>query len=304
MKKYKSKTIVLKINDETKAKMQNFYEDFLRPKTPAYAVFQADCNETIITVYESGKAVFQGVSADLESSLWGKADPAPKTEDEKEDNTNIYNVNSIGSDEVGTGDYFGPIIVTAALVTKPDIKFLEDLGIKDSKVLTDEFIMNTVPSLINKIPYYSIKLNNTDYNKNYGTDLNMNKIKAILHNKALLNLTKKYQGKYDMVIVDQFTTPKSYFNYLKDTNYYKKITFVTKAESKNLSVAVASMISRYLFIKAMDQLSNDLGINLPKGAGSIVDDTGIKIIEQFGEDKLTEIAKLNFKNTSRIKKEE
>ena len=38
-----------------------------------------------------------------------------------------------GSDEVGTGDYFGPIVVTASYVTKEDIPYLEELGVKDSK---------------------------------------------------------------------------------------------------------------------------------------------------------------------------
>ncbi len=45
----------------------------------------------------------------------------------------IYYSTAIGSDEVGTGDYFGPIVVTAAYVKKEDIKYLESLGVKDSK---------------------------------------------------------------------------------------------------------------------------------------------------------------------------
>jgi len=302
-KKIKSKTVVIKVNETTINKMKDFYQDFMRLKTPLYAIFQADCNETIITVYESGKAMFQGISADLEASLWGKSEVDDIKKEEKPDkDDNIYYVNSIGSDEVGTGDYFGPIIVTGALVTKSDIKFLEDLGIKDSKVLTDEFIMNTVPQLINKIPYYSVKLSNSEYNEKYGTTMNMNKIKAVLHNKVLKFLTNEHKDNYDMVIVDQFTTPKSYFNYLKDTNSFKDITFVTKAESKNLSVAVASMISRYLFIKEIDKLSKEININLPKGAGSLVDEIGKEVIKQYDEKKLFEIAKLNFKNTQRILK--
>ena len=47
----------------------------------------------------------------------------------------IYYTSSIGSDEVGTGDYFGPIVVTAAYVPKDKIEFLESIGVKDSKKL-------------------------------------------------------------------------------------------------------------------------------------------------------------------------
>ena len=45
----------------------------------------------------------------------------------------LYDKRTIGSDEVGTGDYFGPIVVTASYVTKEDIPYLEELGVKDSK---------------------------------------------------------------------------------------------------------------------------------------------------------------------------
>ena len=50
----------------------------------------------------------------------------------------LYYTSSIGSDEVGTGDYFGPIVVTACFVLKNDIKELEKLGVNDSKKITDE----------------------------------------------------------------------------------------------------------------------------------------------------------------------
>ena len=61
----------------------------------------------------------------------------------------IYYSTSIGSDEVGTGDYFGPIVVTAAYVKKEDIPFLEELGVKDSKKMTDDKILEVVPKLKN-----------------------------------------------------------------------------------------------------------------------------------------------------------
>ena len=40
---------------------------------------------------------------------------------------------------------------------------------------------------------------------------------------------------------------------------------------------------------------------LPKGASNLVDEAGIKIVKKYGFDKLNDIAKLSFKNTSKIK---
>ena len=39
---------------------------------------------------------------------------------------------------------------------------------------------------------------------------------------------------------------------------------------------------------------------LPKGASTLVDEAGVKIIHKYGENKLKEIAKYNFKNTNKI----
>ena len=82
-------------------------------------------NDTVITMYESGKVMFQGTSADVDAAMWGVE--LEKSKDKKTNNNDniYYNVSAIGSDEVGTGDYFGPIVVTATLVMKDDIAFLE-----------------------------------------------------------------------------------------------------------------------------------------------------------------------------------
>ena len=130
----------------------------------------------------------------------------------------------------------------------------------------------------------------------------MNKIKAVLHNKALSEMIK--DNNYDYIVVDQFEPEKSYYNHLSEsTNVVKGITFVTKAEDKCLSVAVSSLISRYIFIKEIDKLGDKYGIFLPKGANYYVEDVGIKLVEKYGVDILKNVAKLNFSNTDRILKE-
>ena len=308
-------TITLKVSENTKQKMIEYFEDKRRPKTPDYAIFQADEADTVVTLYNSGKAVFQGRSADIDANMWKEMErhlnPTKKvemtnSEDKKKKekvkefvDPKIYYANTIGSDEVGTGDYFGPIVVTATYVTKDDIPFLEELGVKDSKKLTYDKILEIVPKIIKKIPYECIILSNKEYNENYNADMNMNKVKAVLHNKVLSKMVNKYQADY--VVVDQFANPYVYYNYLKGTNYVRNITFITKAEDKCLSVACASLISRFVFLKEFDKLGEKLGVFLIKGASDKVDELGLRIVNKFGFDKLTDIAKLNFKNTEKIK---
>ena len=307
----KQQTIVFKVSDNIKKQLIEHYYDMREEKTPPYAVFQVKQYDCVVTLYESGKVMFQGLGADIEASMWKDLenhfndrdiDNEVKAKEEKEDDKTYYYYDAIGSDEVGTGDYFGPIIVTATLVNKDTRKLLEELKIMDSKKMTDEKILRCAPIIMKKIPYVTFTLSNEKFNDLTNKGFNMNKIKAILHNRVLYELSNK-DLPYHKIIVDQFTTPRSYFSYLKQENItdkVTKITFLTKGESKHLSVAAASVISRYIFLQEMDKLSKKYGVNILKGASDKVDEVGKQIVKKYGKIELNKIAKINFKNTEKI----
>lgn len=295
--------VVIKVNDEVKEKMIEYYKDKKRDKVIPYVVFQAQEEDTVITLYESGKTMFQGTSADVDAAMWGTIldNTKEKKEEKKKAEAKYYNCSSVGSDEVGTGDYFGPIVVTACYVKKEDIPFLEQLGVGDSKKIDDSKIKKIAPEIAKKIKYRSVILNTKEYNEKYTKDVNMNKIKAIMHNKVLYQLMQEEKPNIDYIIVDEFAREARYYEYLNDVPTVQKgITFMTKAEDKNLAVACGSVISRYLFLKEFDKLCDSIHIPLVKGAGKDVDSIGEEVVEKYGKDKLKEIAKFNFKNTDRI----
>lgn len=295
--------VVIRVNDEIKQKMIEYYKDKCRDKVIPYVVFQAQDEDTVITMYESGKVMFQGTSADVDAAMWGVALENTKEakEEKKKVNQKYYHCNAVGSDEVGTGDYFGPIVVTACYVTKEDIPFLEELGVGDSKKIDDSKILKMAPQIAKRVKYRSVILTNKEYNEKYNKDVNMNKIKAILHNRVLYQLVQEEKPKYDYIIVDEFAREARYYEYIKEQNFIQRdITFLTKAEDISPAVGCASIISRYLFLKEFDKLCDNLHIPLPKGAGKDVDEIGEEVVEKYGEDKLKEIAKVNFKNTDRI----
>ena len=294
--------VVIRVDEDTKKEMIEYYKDKMRDKKIPYVVFQAQEEDTVITMYESGKVMFQGKSADIDASHWGIEIEEKKQakEDTRKKYDKYYHSNSIGSDEVGTGDYFGPIVVTATYVTKDDIDFLEELGVMDSKKISDDKIRDIAPKIAKKIKYKSIILKNEEYNEKYGTNFNLNKIKSIMHNTVLYQLANEVK-KYDYIIVDQFAYEESYYNYLKGIDKIQRgITFITKAEDKNMAVACGAIISRYLFLKEFDKLSDEVHVPLPKGAGADVDKIGEELVEKYGEEILNKVAKKNFKNTDRI----
>lgn len=306
-------TIVFKVSDNIKPKIIKYYENLKRDKTPPYAIFQAEEAGTIITMYESGKIMFQGISADIDARIWiemekkyndrdidiktGKEKSKTKSDTPKK-NYNKYN--TIGSDEVGTGDYFGPIVVCATYVSTDKQALLHDLKVMDSKKITDDKIKKIAPIIMKEIPYQAYILTNKEYNTLNHDEVNMNKIKAILHNKVLTGLKSKNYP-YDLIVVDQFTTPRSYYNYLENVpNKVTDITFTPKAEDQCLSVACASIISRYIFLREMYKMSEELGATIPKGAGPSVIEFTQKLVNEHGKDILTNYTKLNFKTTEKI----
>ena len=291
--------IVIKVDEETKQKMIAYYKDKIRDKKIPYAIFQAQEEDTVITLYESGKAMFQGISADVDASMWAMLQDKKEETNNEED---LYNITSIGSDEVGTGDYFGPVVVCAAYVNIEDIKFLEELKVKDSKQITDDYIRKIAPTIAKKIDYELLVLSNKEYNEKYKTIKNINKIKAIMHNKVLYTLHQRHSD-CNKIIIDEFAKENSYFNYLKEvTNVERNLIFTPKAENKNMAVATAAILARFTFLEIMDKLSDKYHEPLLKGASSEVDKQAERLIEKYGKEVLEDIAKLHFINTERILK--
>ena len=289
-----SNVITLKLTQAQEAKLYEAWSE--NAKTPPqYAKWQLRCENCVITCYTSGKTVFQGKEANVYASPF-------MDEELIQPKLALKDIlPQAGSDEVGTGDYFGPIVVTATFVSKEDIPFLEKLGVGDSKKIDDSKILKIAPEIAKKIKYKSVILSNREYNENYTKDINMNKIKAILHNRVLYQLVNEVRPKYDYIIVDEFAREARYYDYIKDQKVIQRnITFMTKAEDKNMAVACGSIISRYIFLKEFDKLCDSIHIPLPKGAGKDVDSIGEEVVEKYGEEKLKDIAKLNFKNTERI----
>lgn len=258
-------------------------------KTPLYAIFQIKMSDCTITAYESGKVVFQGTGA----SFYAGEDESDIV---KPTNQQVFPQS--GSDEVGTGDYFGPVVVCASHVRQEDVKKLHALGVQDSKKMKDEQIIKVAKELITFIPHSFLILTNEKYNRVH-EHFNMNAIKAKMHNQAFINLANKGVT-LAQIYVDQFTPPKSYFRYLQgEHSIIRDIHFETKAEDKYLSVACASIIARYYFLDTMDKMSEHYNFTFPKGAGAHVDKAIREFVEIHGKETLQLVAKTHFSNTEK-----
>ena len=280
------KHYTLSVSNEELLKLHKTFQDHCITTDNPYLDFHVRYNDTNIFGYKTGKVVLQGKEIThvivVLKKILGRED-----------------YEATGSDEVGTGDVFGPIVVCAAYASKDDIPKLEELGVRDSKNISDKKIIQLGPKLAKMLMHSLIILSPQKYNKLIAQGYNLNKIKALLHNQAIVKTFAKLQRQVP-IIVDQFCTPQLYFNYLKDeTEIYRDLEFHTKAEQVHLSVAAASIIARYAYLVKMNQYSKKYGVTLLKGASKDVDAQIVEIYNKIGLKNMPSIAKMNFKNITK-----
>lgn len=294
---------VLKLSKTEIKKLKNYYADYLLNKKVPYSEFSAKKNGTSITAYTSGKVLFQGKNAEQEAARWGSSDPsAAKTSSSLP--KNFASLAVLGSDEVGNGSYFGPLCVCAAYADKEHLDALKRLGVKDSKMLTDDQIRKMATAIKELIPYRLLVVSPEKYNE-IQPKYNAVRMKVSLHNQAIrLLLDQIAPTKPEAILIDQFTSEANYMKYVKQESQRieQKIYFVTKGEQYHLSVAAASIISRASFLDELDKASLELGTKVPSGAGKPSDELAAKLLRQGGIDLLSKFAKLHFANTEKAKK--
>lgn len=301
---------VLQKSPEEVKKMKEYYSKFLIDKLPPGSVFAAKTPSCAITAYKSGKVLFQGKDGETEAARWGTAlmpsakkaaAPTPGSHLPK----NIGEISIIGSDEVGTGDYFGPITVVAAYVRRQDIPVLKELGVQDSKNLKDDKIIEIAKQLVTFLPHSLLTLHNEKYNQMQMKGMSQGKLKALLHNQAIHHVLEKIAPeKPEAILIDEFAKEQIYYAHLKGQKKIirENVLFSTKAEGIHLGVAAASMIARYAFVRHFETLSKRAGFTIPKGAGAAVDKAAARLILDKGIDVLPEFVKLHFANTEKAKK--
>ena len=280
------KHYTISVNDSELEKLNKVYQYHVIEDSNPYLLFHAEHNGIDILAYKTGKVLLQGKEVTHELISIKK-------------HLNREDYAAVGSDEVGTGDVFGPIVVCSLYASSSDIAFLESLNVRDSKNMSDKMIISIAPKIAKKLIHSLLILTPQKYNKLVSQGYNLNKIKALLHNQAIVKTTSKLSEPVP-VIVDQFCTPQLYFNYIKDeTLIYRDIDFHVRAESVHLSVAAASIIARYAFLVKMSEYSQKIAIPLLKGASKDVDEQIKLIYETKGKSKLELIAKMNYKNITK-----
>lgn len=275
-------------------------------ETRPHQAFLARGPELTVNLYNSGKVVLGGKDEILKreveffiSKLSGEKITTGKSDKIKKDYSGIIR---IGVDEVGKGDYFGPLVVGGALLDDKDEEFLKKNGVRDSKNMTDPAIVKmaeVIRSRLGKEKYDDVWITPKKYNQLFRQYGNMNKILGWGHARVIENLLEKNPS-CALAISDKFGKPEYINDALMEKG--KKVQMVQfPGGEKDIAVAAASILARDTFLKKMHDMGKKYGLKFPKGAVHVID-FAARFMEKYGESELEEVAKLHFRTTQKAKR--
>ncbi len=211
----------------------------------------------------------------------------------------------IGTDESGKGDYFGPLVIAGVMVNDETIPQLTQLGVMDSKKLTDATIGKMYRGLVEIVGESAVavvEIGPAKYNELYerlkNGGKNLNHLLAWGHAMAIEKLLEQFPD-CTQAIADKFGDERYILSQLKEKGKGIKLHQTPRAEA-NVGVAAASIVARYRFTQRMKKLSEQFGVQLALGANPIVKQRARALISQHGRDALSQVAKLHFKTTQEL----
>lgn len=211
----------------------------------------------------------------------------------------VFKGRIVGIDESGKGDFFGPLVIAGCLASDEERSLLAELGVRDSKKIAEKKLLAIDEQLRARLKHAVVVFTPEEYNRLYDQIRNLNILLAKGHSRAIAGVLE--QAEADLAVSDKFGKDERLLTALEEIGCRLKVKQMVRGEAVP-QVAAASIIARAEFVRQMTRLSQEFGLTIPKGASGEVDRVGRKLVAQFGPQVLPKLAKLHFKNHSRVLK--
>ncbi len=286
---------VTKLNREIRTQEFSF-------STPEYTQFSAKRKGLSCTLYTSGKLVVQGKEESVKEWIEFFLEPEILQQFTYSHAKEFLDLSPrIGVDESGKGDVFGPLCVAGLYAEGKEIQALHTLGVVDSKTLNEKAIRRIGNAIRRDFKTYVMRFQPTTYNSLYERFNNLNRMLAWAHGTVIAELSRRTGS--PSAIIDQFTKQPLVANVLKAKGVSIALTQRVRAESDPI-VAGASIVARLGFIEGIEELEQQFGQKLPKGASSACIEAGRQLVKVHGEEALNAVAKMHFKTLDAIRRKE
>lgn len=280
------KTLTFSLNSSEVKEVFEYLESIgtLRSNSNPYIQWCFKGNGWTASMYTSGKFVLQTSNIDLQTDL----EKILSCEKDFEPH--------IGSDEVGKGDYFGPLVVCSCFINSTVFKKIGEYGITDSKKLCDEKIKIIGKALVKDLDYEIKIVDPVEYAKLIEKFKNVSIVLAKLHVEPIKKLFTRLDSKVNYVVVDQFSKSKSRLE--DEFNLEIPLKQYHHAED-DIAVAAASVIARYYFLLEFEKMNERYGLKFPLGATHVIK-FGRNFVKKYGAKELGKVAKISFRTTKQI----
>ncbi len=265
---------------------------------PPHTRFSGKKKGISCTLYNSGKLVVQGkeiqefVEFYLEPELLQMFTFKQPPSSLKVDTTP-----RIGIDESGKGDFFGPLCIAGVYAAGDQVAELLQIGVKDSKLLSDDVIMKWPKRFGKNLPtmsFESIQKSTTNFTSSF----------TISIGSSLGGTPQPLNS-----LLQRPNAPMS-----RSTNLQLNISLKPHYEERNSTWNCSNSIEakptplwqRPRFSHAMPfsgdcaHSENKPNVILPKGASALVVNTARNLVRQMGREALGKFAKIHFKTTLKV----
>ena len=296
------RTVVVKVPPERRETLQaklkereDRHEATFEWRTAPHAQWSVKGEGVVATLYDSGKLVVQGSEPERFLVRFTE-EPAPAPPRPLRPVVGEVSLKEpmVGSDEAGSGDWFGPLVVAAVRMDPEQAAELAEFNLKAVKDLSDTRTLRLAAILRERLPHDVLRIDPPEYNKRFPDFEGVNEFLTSLHTQAIRTVAQ--EG--DKVLVDQFVRGNPVKEALGDTDL--RVDERTDVEDE-LAVAAASILANAEYLLAIMELSERYDIELHKGAGPPTDDAGERFLAHHGEARLAQVAKLHFKNTDKVR---
>lgn len=173
----------------------------------------------------------------------------------------------VGVDEAGRGPVLGPMVMAALAVKEEDIKKLEWLGVKDSKLLSAEIreeLFERIREVVHDFRVEIIEPDAIDFSVN-GSELNLNWLEAETSARLVSELDP------DTIILDcpspNINAYKKYFRSRLSKAVKDKAELIAehKADFNYIVVGAASIVAKVIRDRSVEKLKKEIGIDFGSG---------------------------------------
>ena len=203
----------------------------------------------------------------------------------------------VGTDEAGKGDYFGTLVVAGVRVLREEAaRRLREIGVRDSKTLSVSRARSLARGILESVGAENVRvwvLRPREYEARRTAAGNINKLLAAIN----VQIFGELESGVELFVVDEFA--KAARSYIEPRLPSGVRLVVRPRAEDDVAVAAASVMARARYLEEMEALSEEMGLDLPRGATHVLG-AARRVVEERGEEGRAEVAKIHFATTARV----